>query len=141
MAISLIFYSDAALTVPITPPLNAPQADDGSTGPLDFVLYLGSATAGKKFQAASNPGIDDIVLSVVDSAPGTGHPASEVKLAATLGGLDVATGGAPLDLGPQILSGAANAVPVFVRINDTTGVVATSTELSLQTNNVTESNV
>lgn len=141
MPISLKFFKDAALTQPLTGPLQVSQNADGSTPPVDNVLYLGSTTAGRKFQADSNPGVDPISISVVDASPGSGHEASEVKLASTLAGLDSATPGAALNVGTQILSGVANAVPVYVRVDDATGTVGTATELSLDSNTIVESDV
>lgn len=128
------FYTNSNLTTEFTGSLSAVQNVDGSTGRQDFQLWLGSVAASKTLQAESNPGTDQIALSVVDSAVGTGHPASEVKLALTQGGLTGATGGASLNLGTSITSGVANAVTFWVGIQDSTGVVGTSTELSVQTN-------
>ena len=141
MALTLQFYTDSGLTTPLSGPLTVTQAADGSTDPVDNVLYLGSTTASRKFQATSSPGVDQITISIADSASGTGHPASEVKLASTLIGLDSATGGAALSLGTEILSGVGNAKAIYIRVDDTTGVVGTSTELSLNTNNLTETPV
>lgn len=131
-------YTDAALTTEFTGTLSFTQNVDGSTGRQDVQLWLGSTSAGKTLQAQSNPGVDQIALSVVDSAPASGHPASEVKLALTQGGLAGATGGASLDLGTAIASGVGNAVTFWIGVTDSTGVVGTSTELSVQTNMLRE---
>lgn len=131
-------FTDANLTVPFTGSLTAQQNVDGTTGRQDFTLYLGSNTAGKLLKAESNPGVDQITLSVVDSATGTGHPASDVKLALTQGGLDTATGGASLNLGTTITAGVANAVQFWIGLTDSTHVVGTSTELSVVTNTLAE---
>ena len=140
MSISLKVYADAALANVLSK-LAVNQKQDGSTGPVDTVVYLGSTATSKKFQAASNPGTDQITLSVADSDPSNGHETTEVKLALTQAGLDTATAGASLDLGTQILSESANALPVWVRVQDATGVVGISTELSLTTNEIEETNV
>lgn len=139
MATSLQFYSDAALSSPLTK-ANVVQRSDGATGPVDQVAYLGSGVANKKIRAASNPGVDNIVLSVVDADGPTGQTAAAVKLATSLAGLDSAVAGDPLTLGTEILSGAANAVAVHIRIEDQTATVGTYTDLSLQTNELVESN-
>lgn len=131
-------FTDANLTIPFTGSLTAQQNVDGSTGRQDFSLYLGSNTAGKLLKAESNPGVDQIVLSVVDAAAGSGHPASDVKLALTQGGLATATGGASLNLGTTIQAGVVNALRIWVGMTDSTQVVGTSTELSLTTNNLAE---
>ena len=127
-------YTDSALTTAFTGSLSASQNVDGSTGRQDFTLYIGSTVSGKTLQADSNPGVDQIILSVNDSAIGTGHPASEVKLALLQSGLAGATGGASLNLGTSILSLPANAKQFWVGITDSTHVLGTSTELSLSTN-------
>lgn len=131
MALSFKLYTDAGLTTPLVSNLVCAQKADGSSDPVDKVVYLGSTTANRKIEADSNPGVDQIVVSIVDAAPGSGHPATEVKLATTLLGLGSATGGDPLNLGTSILSGVENAVPIYIRVDDTTGVVGTSTELSI----------
>jgi hypothetical protein len=127
-------YTDAALTVEFVPPLSAVQNADGSTARQDFQFWLGSAASGKTLQADSNPGVDQIALSVVDAAASTGHAATEIKLATSQAGLAGATGGAALNLATAITSGVANAKTFWVGWKDTTGVVGTSTELSITTN-------
>ncbi|SFM71210.1 hypothetical protein [Marinobacter pelagius] len=138
MAISLKVYNDAALSSLLTK-LSALQRSDGATGPVDSVIYLGSTESGKKFEAASNPGADDIVLSVADSDTGSGQSASAVKLSATASGLDSAVAGDPLTIGPEILSGAANSVEVHIRIEATDLSEGTYTDLSVRTNGLVES--
>lgn len=128
------FYTNSNLTTEFTGYVTATQNVDGSTGMQKFQYWLGSVAAGKTLQAESDPGIDQITLSITDSAPGTGHPASDIKLALTEGGLTSATGGAPLNLGTAITSGVANAVTFWVGITDSTAVTGTSTELAIQTN-------
>ena len=131
-------YTDAALTTEFTGTLSFTQNVDGSTGRQDVQLWLGSTSTGKTLQAQSNPGVDQIALSVVDSAPASGHPASEVKLALTQGGLAGATGGDSLNLGTAISSSVGNAVTFWIGVTDSTGVGGTSTELSVQTNMLRE---
>lgn len=138
MAITFKFYSDAALTTEITAPLAFSQTEPTPT-PEDKLIYFGSVASGKTIEATSDPGVDQIAVSIVDSASGSGSPATDVKLSLTLGGLATATAGAPLNLGTQVLSGTANAKSIYIRVLDSTGVVGTNTDLSLQTNNVTES--
>lgn len=138
MAISLKAYNDSALSSVLTT-LSALQRTDGATGPVDAVIYIGSTAVGKKFQAASNPGVDNIVLSVTDTdGAGTGQAATAVKLASSAAGLDTAVAGDPLTLGLSILSGAANAVEVHVRIEATNLTAGTYTDLSLDTNALVE---
>lgn len=139
MATSLKAYADATLSSAVYSP-NILQKSDGTTGPVDFVIYLGSVLSGKKIEAQSDPGVDQIVLSVSDSAAGSGQAATSVKLALTAGDLSTATAGASLDLGPQILSGADNALAVHVRVEASNLSPGTYTDLTLQTNELAESN-
>ena len=138
MAITFQFYSDAALTTLASVPLTFSQTEPTPT-PEDKVVYFGSVASGKTIEATSDPGVDQIAISIVDSAPGSGSPATDIKLSLTLGGLASATAGAPLNLGTQVLSGTSNAKSIYIRVLDSTGTVGTNTDLSLQTNNVTES--
>lgn len=83
-------------------------------------------------EANSDPGIDPITVSIVDSAPGGGVEASHIKLALSEAGLASATAGASLSLGASIDSGAANAVKVWVQwANSTGGVPSTQISLSI----------
>lgn len=137
MAVTLDFYNDSGLTA-VAASIQATQADDGSAPAVDRVVYLGSPVSSKKFQAASDPGVDDIVVSIADSGVGSGVEAAHVKLALTSGGLASATPGAPLTIDAEILSGASNAVPVHVRIDTPALAAGTYTDVSLTTNTVIE---
>lgn len=124
-------YTDSALTTPLTAALTAAQAADGSSAPVDLVVYLGCTDTAKKVQANSNPGVDQIVASVTDAASGSGSPAADIKLALTQGGLATATGGASLNLGTQVIGGSANAQAIWIRVTDSTHTVGTNTDLSV----------
>lgn len=130
------FYTDAALTSPQVGNLIAAQKSDGSTGMVPFQLWLGDDDPAWKYQTDINPGTDDIQIDVVDSALGTGNPATDVKIAVDQPGLDGATPGAPLIIGPQIVGGSVNAQQVWIGVEDSTSVVGTSTELSCRTNDL-----
>lgn len=138
MSHSLKAYNDAALSSQLTK-LAALQKTDGSSGAVDFVIYLGSTAIGRKIEAASSPGVDNIVLSVADDNGAVGQTAQAVKLATTAAGLDTATAGDPLPLGLEILSGTGNAVEVHVRIEATNLLAGNYTDLSLDTNELVES--
>lgn len=127
-------YTNSGLTVLFGGTLTVNQNVDGSTGPVDQQFWIGSTATGKTLQADSDPGVDQIVLDIVDSAPGTGNPDTDVKLALTQGALAGATPGASLNLGTSILSLVANAVTFWVRVEDSTNVVGLSTELEFTTN-------
>lgn len=132
MAFHFGFFSDAALTTPISAPLLFNQVA-GASVPDDKVVYYGGTT-GYQVKAKSDPGVDQITVSVVDAAGGSGSPAADVKLALTAGGLPGATGGAALNLGTVINGGAGNAVAVYIRVTDSTAVTGLNTDLSLTTN-------
>ena len=138
MASTFNFYLDAALTIPLTSALLTSQNADGSSGAQDFQLWLGSNAVGKTLRADSDPGIDQITLSIVDAASGSGEPAAAIKLATTQGGLAAATGGAPLNLGTSVVSSVAFAISFWVRLTDATHVVGTYTDLSMTLNLVRE---
>jgi hypothetical protein len=134
VAFTFTFYEDAGLTTPKVGNLVVQQNADGSTPPVDNVLYLGSTDVARKIQDSIDPGVNNIFIDITDSAPASGHPDTEVKLALTLLGLDSAVGGVSLDLGvTEILGGVPGAVPIYIRVDDTTMVVGTSTELGIQT--------
>ncbi|MCP4406555.1 MAG: hypothetical protein GY807_02105 [Gammaproteobacteria bacterium] len=127
-------FSDAGLST-LASTITCTQNEDGSDDPIDTQLWIGSTDSGKKLQSDSDPGVDNIVISTTDSAPGGGHEATEVKLSLTEGGLPGATGGASLDLTVHTISGgSSNAVTFWVRVDDATGTEGTVTELSIGSN-------
>jgi len=65
---SFAFYSDAALTAPVTGLILQHKAD-GSLGPVKRQLWIGSPNAAVKLQAASNPGVDPLTLSITQLHP------------------------------------------------------------------------
>lgn len=136
MTTSLKFYADAGLTQEITQ-LIIPQLADGSTSDVDNVVYLGSTVTSSDFQATSDPGVDNIVVSINDSDPGNGVETTNIKLALSAGALGAATAGAALSVGVLIEGGTANAVAIHVR-SDTPALASSDTAISLATNNVTE---
>ena len=94
-------------------------------------VWFGSTSSGYKLEAASNPGTDHLYLSVLDSATGTGHAVTAIKLATTSGGLATATAGAALDLGTVLYGGASLAQELWCQVTDAVGQVSKSVELSL----------
>lgn len=138
MSTSFKLFTDSGLTSELSGNLVFEESVDHTQLPADQVLYLGSNAASKKIEAASDPGTDQIAVSITDSAVGSGHEATEIKLALTEAGLDSATGGASLNLGVTINSGVANAVAIWIRSRDATSTAGTSTELGITTNAVNE---
>jgi hypothetical protein len=134
------FFSDSGLTTPIlTSALKVVDLNyDGSSGNVDTAIYFGSPTTGRTLQAASSPGVDQIVATVTDSAVGTGQPDTLFKVALTQLGLDTAD--QTVDAGATLLGGAANAVTIWVRANITQGspVVGAFEDLAVYLNEVAE---
>ena len=139
MSFDFGFFQDAALTTPLASLAFVGSANVGAASVVQTV-YFGSPTAGMKVQATSNPGVDQISVSVTESAPAAGHPTTDIKLATTSGGLATATAGAALNLGTSLQSGVANAVPIWVQLTDSTHAIQShDTELGLTLNGLTES--
>lgn len=126
------FFADSGLTVPIDADnrLEFVQAASGSA--VDAVLFYGSPDATKKLQKASNPGVDDLTVQIVDADAETGLAITAAKLALSAAGLDTATPGAALDIGPTINGGAVNAVAIFVRMDAATATPAVFEDLELR---------
>ncbi len=133
---SFNWYADAGLTVPLT---RGDFVRGSSLGDVNRVVYLGSTDTGRQLQAESDPGVDALQVTVVDADGGSGVAASEVKLALSFAGLAGATGGAALSIGPTILSGAANAVPVFVRLGSALTAEGNYDDISLRLSGWVES--
>lgn len=117
MPLTFNLFHDSALTQPITSvnPLTATQDGGVLLGAVDKTIYLGSTTSTNKLQVTASPGVNPLIVSIVDAASGTGAPSTEYKLALTSGGLATAVAGASLTLGATINGGVANAVPIFTR--------------------------
>lgn len=108
------WYSDAGLTVPLT---RADFVRTSNAVAVERRLYFGSTAVGKKLQAASDPGGDQLQLAVADATTGEGVEASDIALALSSGGLATATPGAPVSIGTTLYSGVAGAIEVFVSID------------------------
>lgn len=133
MAISLACYRDSSLTDLIDS--GAPLTFNIEVGShADASFYLGSPTDGNKFQATSDPGVDQIALSVYDSAGGSGEAATAIKLALSSANLDTATAGADLNLGTELLSGVAHAVQIWIRVTPTVTTAGSYTDVYPRTN-------
>lgn len=143
MPTSFKFYHDAALTSEITSgvPLSAAHDTSGGSPAVDDLIYFGSTSTGLKAQVSSNPGVTAIQISISDSASGSGAPATQFKLATTQGGLTAAVAGNPLSLSTQVLSGVANAVPIWTRRSSAITVAGAYTDLSLVTQTLVETPV
>jgi hypothetical protein len=115
MAQTFKWYLNSSLTTEVTM-LSQVFGSDGLDGAIDKLVYIGSTASSKKMLAASNPGVDAIPIFIADDdGSGTGQAATGVKLALTQGDLDTAVAGAAIDGPAQILSGVAQALPVWIR--------------------------
>ena len=119
MAATFKLFTDAALTQPFVPGVDF--IGPVISVPSDFVLYLGSQTSANKLEAASDPGIDDIIVSIVDAAPASDLEATDVKLATTNAGLAAAVGGDPLNLGTVINGGVGNEAEIIFGLTTQVG--------------------
>lgn len=129
------FFLDSGLAQPAAR-LAATAAEDG-IGYSDHCFYLGGTDATREHVAASDPGVDDIEVSIADDADDAGGMAllpSALRLAATQGGLDTAMPGDPLAVSASIAGGAAHAVAVWVRIDAPAIGAAIYDNLTLATN-------
>lgn len=120
------FYSDAALTTPVTAPV---QVSEGTN---TFLYYLGSTDSTKKLHNATTPGVGDVVIGIADLNPGSGPEDTWVILGKTLAELDVNTPGDDLSLGTVVYGGSANSVPIYVKIANTLSGATSSNDLSIQ---------
>ena len=129
MTISWQFYADAGLTLPLNP-VAATQVQAG--GPADILVYFGCPTAGRKLQNDTAPGTAAVTIALYDTASGSGLAATAVTLGLSAGELASNTPGAALAVGVTLLSGAANAVPIFLRFTPGAAALGTYAELQLQ---------
>lgn len=120
------FYEDAGLSIPATK-LMAMQAADGSSAPVDLTFWFGSTETDRSYYAASDPGVDDIVVSITGGAT---LPATALRLALAAEDLATATPGAALTIGTEIASGAG-AVAVHVRVDTAALTAGIYTNLAL----------
>ena len=133
-------YLDAGLTQPAAA-IAATQTSDGAAAAVERAYYLGSPVAGKKFQAASAPGADPIVLSLTDAAAGSGVEVTHLRLATSQAGLASATPGAALSISHTLLSGVSNAAAIWVRIDTPALAEGAYEEIGFHTNSLVEINV
>lgn len=125
------FYSDAGLTTRLSAILSQ---HNGASFPTsnNFQVWLGSRDPAYTLVSSSG----NLELTAEDSAPGSGHETSAIKLALTSGGLGAGT--STLDLGvTSIEGGVANAVDFWIRVTDAIGTQGYSNELTLALNAAT----
>lgn len=136
MAINL--YLNQFATDPAPQPLSF-QQDTNTPQAIDLRLWLSSDDEFMMIQAASNPGVDPITISIADDNPASGYTVNDVRLAKTKQDLDTATPGATLTLQNTILPGEQD---FWIRVQGAGGGVntpgTTSTEISITTNDIIE---
>lgn len=140
MATTYGFYADFGMTQPLSS-LNFSRASDGSSAPEDKVFYIGTKSDNKDLYAASNPGVDSILLSIVDADGSAGLTPAMCKLAIMQEELDNAIAGAPCDLGTMGTPNGAGAYAcweIWVRITTPLLAEGSYTDLTFQTNDVIE---
>jgi len=116
------FYTDSGLTNLVASPLSMTHAINGHS---DIQIFCGGT--GFTFQANSDPGNDQITVSIVGSGA---QGAASIKLATTQAGLDGATAGAALDLGTEI-NGSTS---FWLRQTDMVGVAGQYSGMKLAVN-------
>lgn len=65
--LSFKLYTDSGLTTLFGGTYQLTHNTDLSDNPQDFTLYFGSTETGRKLEATSNPGVDDITLTPTDT--------------------------------------------------------------------------
>jgi len=186
-------YTDSGLLSLFGGTYELTHESDFSDNPQDNSVYLGSNTAGRKLQAVSNPGVDQITITPTYAIPdwaaataralgdsitpnsyrfeattaGTSHATveptwpttigstvvdgtctwtcvaekrnvNEITLALSAGDLETNTPGAALNIGTQVLSGTANAVRIYVRVENAIPTVSSTIGQAELTINIEE---
>ena len=141
MATSFKFFHDAALTSEVTSanPIQISHVYPGGAAS-DVQLWLGCTDAALQTEADSDPGVDDIEISISDAdGGGTGNASTAVKLATSQGGLAGATAGAALAIGPRISGGVAGAFAFWLRFTNAATAAGAYTDIGLLTNTLRDS--
>lgn len=106
MSLSLQFFADAALTLPLSS--WGLRMDAGANNVVKQV-WLGSTKTDAVFSAEAGP------LRLVIKSTSDGESASNLRLALTEAGLGQAEPGAELVLGDELRGGAANAKTIYMQ--------------------------
>jgi hypothetical protein len=125
MATTFKLFKDSGLTQEFIP--GTDFIGPVTNPPETFSIWLGSNTAANKAEADSDPGNDQITVSITDSDPGNNLEDSDVQLGTDAASAAVATGGASLDLGTVINGGVGNAQEIAVRVSYSGGLTSDQT--------------
>lgn len=125
--------SDTGFVLPLSSIAFA--ADLAAPVAFERVIVLASPISGSHLEATSNPGIDPILVSVVDNGPGDGLAVANIKLS------DVPdpdwgsiTAGTPISLGAYIYG----PTPIYLRYDGAAPGAGFYSDLMLQTSDVVE---
>ena len=111
------FYHDAALTLPVSG-ANPLVCRRNSAGTVDASCYLGEPADGYVLEDATNPGVDPNVVSIADLVAAAGVEPTDIVLALSQAELATNIAGADLEIGAQVFSLAANAVEIWLRVDN-----------------------
>jgi hypothetical protein len=73
----------------------------------------------------------NINLTITDTNTGSGHEATEIKLATSAAGLDTAVAGAALSLGTALTSGVSGRTEIHISVTNAVTTAGTSVELGI----------
>lgn len=115
-------------------------AEASASSSVDVTFYVGLVDTARKIQDETNPGVDPIVISIVDAATGSGVEAADIKLALTQGALAAAVAGDPVSLPATINGGSGNRAEVWARVTNNAGA-GTFTDVTLERSSILESDL
>lgn len=127
-------YTDSTCTTPFSGTLSFVHRSDFSDNPQDRVLYYADVELDPVDNGSYRMRMADggnINITIEDSSVGSGHEATEVRLATTSAGLDTAVAGAALSLGTALTSGVSGRQEIHIRVSNAVTIPGISTELSL----------
>jgi hypothetical protein len=141
------FYLDENLTLPVNlnSAIEISLNTAGGGAYIDIQLWFGSPDSSKKCQAASNPGVDQITITINDTNPIIHQPNATSGpywvLALNRSELDTNPKNNSIDIGTEVLGGVANAKSFWLRIFEPEQAPSTWEDWILTTNAILEVNV
>ena len=127
-------YTDSACTTPFGGTLSFVHQYDLSDNPQDRVLYYADVELDPVDNGSYEmrmPAGGNINLTITDTTAGSGHEATEIKLATSAAGLDTAVAGAALSLGTALTSGVSGSTEIHIRVTNAVTTAGTSVELGI----------
>jgi hypothetical protein len=141
------FYLDENLTQPVNlnTPINIVLNTAGGGAHVDIQLWFGSPDSTKKCQAASNPGVDEITITINDTNPTIHQPDPNDGpywvLALNRSELDTNPKNNSINIGTEVRGGVANARSFWLRIFEPEQPPAVWEDWVLTTNTILEVNL